>query len=61
MIHGQPLPVWATGLRKTWIARRLKYDATFNDDKLPEDFPEDSDIDYMADSSLKCNRLIMQL
>ena len=52
MIHGQSLPVWATGLPKTWIARRLKYDATFNDDKLPEDFPEDADIDYIEISDV---------
>ena len=52
MIHGQSLPVWATGLPKTWIARRLKYDATFNDDKLPEDFPEDADIGYIEISDV---------
>ena len=52
MIHGQSLPVWATGLPKTWTARRLKYDATFNDDKLPEDFPENADIDYIEISDV---------
>ena len=52
MIHGQSLPVWATQLPKTWTARRLKYDATFNDDKLPEDFPEDADIDYIEISDV---------